>query len=63
MKNLALAALCFLSTFAYANEPMEEVVVRDVRIKIVLARLSDFNEQDPDTKEWHYVEPKENTEA
>ena len=58
MKNLAVVALCFLSTFASANE-IEEVVVKARQVKIVLTKLSENHKQNPITGNWHYVEKKE----
>ena len=58
MKNLAIVALCCLSTFASANE-VEEVVVKARQVKIVLTKLSENHKQNPITGNWHYVEKKE----
>jgi hypothetical protein len=58
MKNLAIIALCLLSSFASANE-IEEVVVKARQIKIVLNwKLGEMHKQNPITKNWHYTEPK-----
>ena len=57
MKQWAVIAFCFLSTFASANE-MEEVVVKARQVRIVLQKLSDNHVQDPKTGNWHYVEVK-----
>ena len=57
MKNLAVVALCFLSTFVSANE-IEEVVVKARRVQIVLVKLSENHVQNPITKNWRYVEEK-----
>ena len=62
MKNLAVIALCFLSTFASANE-IEEVVVKARQVHIVLVKLAENHVQDPKTGEWHYVEVKEDNKA
>lgn len=58
MKNLAVVALCFLSTFASANE-IEEVVVKARQIRVVLVKLAETHEQNPITGNWYYVEKKE----
>jgi hypothetical protein len=58
MKNLAVVALCFLSTFASANE-IEEVVVKARQIRVVLVKLVETHEQNPITGNWYYVEKKE----
>lgn len=58
MKNLAVIALCFFSSFANATD-VEEIVVTARQVKIVLAKLSESHVQDPKTGEWHYVEKKE----
>ena len=57
MKNLAVVALCFLSTFASATE-IEEVVVKTRQVRIVLVKLSENHVQNPITKKWRYVEEK-----
>jgi len=57
MKNLAVVALCFLSTFASANE-IEEVVVKARQIRVVLVKLAETHEQNPITGNWYYVEKK-----
>ena len=57
MKNLAVMALCFLSTFASATE-IEEVVVKARQVRIVLVKLSENHVQNPITKNWRYVEEK-----
>ena len=62
MKNLALVALCFLSTFASANE-MEEVVVKARQVRIVLVKLSENHVQNPITGHWRYVEVKKEVEV
>jgi hypothetical protein len=61
MKNLAVVALCFLSTFASANE-IEEVVVKARQIRVVLVKLVETHEQNPITGNWYYVEKKEEKE-
>jgi hypothetical protein len=58
MKNMALVALCFFSTFATASD-IEEVVVKARRVSIVLEKLAETHVQDPKTGEWHYVEKRE----
>ena len=55
MKHLAIIALCFLSSFASANE-IEEVVVKARQVKIVLIKLSENHKQNPVTGNWYYVE-------
>jgi len=58
MKNLAIVALCFLSTFASAND-IEEVVVKARQVKVIIDwKLSDKHKQDPITGDWHYVEER-----
>ena len=57
MKNLAVIALCFLSTFASATE-IEEVVVKTRQVRIVLVKLSENHVQNPITKNWRFVEEK-----
>ena len=57
MKKLAIAALCFFSSFASAND-VEEVVVIAKKINITIAKLSDNHKQNPITGNWHYVENK-----
>jgi hypothetical protein len=57
MKNLAVIALCFLSTFASADE-VEEVVVKARQIKIVMEKLSETHKQNPITGNWYYVASK-----
>lgn len=58
MKNTAIVALCFLSTFASANE-VEEVVVKARQVRVVLDwKLSEKHKQNPITGDWHYVEEK-----
>jgi hypothetical protein len=59
MKNLAVLALCFVSSFASAKE-IEEVVVSARRVVVVLEKLSENHKQDPKTGDWHYVEQKNN---
>jgi hypothetical protein len=57
MKNLAVIALCFLSTFASADE-VEEVVVKARQVKIVMEKLSETHKQNPITGNWYYVASK-----
>jgi hypothetical protein len=57
MKNLAVIALCFLSSFASAKD-IEEVTVKAKQVKIVLIKLSDIHKQNPITGNWYYVEEK-----
>ena len=58
MKNLAVIALCLLSSFASAKE-IEEVVVKARQIKIVLNwKLGEQHKQNPITGNWYYAEPK-----
>jgi hypothetical protein len=47
MKRYALVVLCFLSSFASAND-----------IELVIAKLSETHKQNPITGNWHYVEKK-----
>ena len=62
MKNMAIVALCFLSTFAGAND-VEEVVVKARQVKIVLDwKLAEKHKQDPVTGNWHYVEQKKESD-
>lgn len=57
MKNMAIIALCLLSSFASANN-VEEVVVKARQIKIVLNwKLGELHKQDPRTGDWHYEAP------
>lgn len=58
MKSWAVIALCFLSTFASANE-VEEIVVKARRVSIILEKLAENHVQNPLTGKWHYVEKKE----
>lgn len=58
MKKLAFVALCFLSSFASAND-VEEVVVKARQVKIVIEwKLSENHKQNPITGSWYYVEEK-----
>lgn len=57
MKRYALVVLCFLSSFASAND-IEEVVVKARQIELVIAKLSETHKQNPITGNWHYVEKK-----
>ena len=58
MKNTAIVALCFLSTFASANE-VEEVVVKARQVRVVLDwKLSEKHKQNPITGDWYYIEEK-----
>ena len=58
MKNLAVVALCFLSSFASANE-IEEVVVKARQVKLVIEwKLAEKHKQNPVTGDWYYVEEK-----
>lgn len=57
MKNLALIAFCFFSSFAVAND-VEEVTVTAMRIKVVLQKLAETHVQNPTTGDWYYVEKK-----
>jgi hypothetical protein len=61
MKNLAILALCLVSSFASANE-IEEVVVKARQVKIVFQKLAENHRQNPITGNWHYVEEKENSD-
>jgi hypothetical protein len=61
MKNLAILALCLVSSFASANE-IEEVVVKARQVKIVFQKLVENHRQNPITGNWHYVEEKENSD-
>jgi len=61
MKNLAILALCLVSSFASANE-IEEVVVKARQVKIVFEKLAENHRQNPITGNWHYVEEKENSD-
>ena len=60
MKNLAVLALCFVSSFASAKD-IEEVKVTALRIKVVMEKLSESHKQNPITGDWHYVEEKKET--
>ena len=57
MKNMALVALCFFSTFATASD-IEEVVVKARHTRIVMIKLAENHVQDPKTGDWHYVEER-----
>jgi hypothetical protein len=58
MKNMAVAAFCFLSSFASANE-IEEVVVKARQVKLVIEwKLAEKHKQNPITGNWYYVEKK-----
>ena len=58
MKNLAIVALCFLSSFASAHD-IEEITVTARRIEIAVQwKLSENHKQNPITGNWHYVEEK-----
>lgn len=57
MKNLAIVALCFFSTFATASD-IEEVVVKARHARIVMIKLAENHVQDPKTGDWHYVEER-----
>ena len=57
MKNLAIVALCFFSTFASASD-IEEVVVKARHVRIVMVKLAETHVQDPKTGDWHYVEER-----
>ena len=61
MKNLAILALCLVSSFASANE-IEEVVVKARQVKIVFQKLAENHRQNPITGNWYYVEEKENSD-
>lgn len=61
MKNLAILALCLVSSFASANE-IEEVVVKTRQVKIVFEKLAENHRQNPITGNWYYVEEKENSD-
>ena len=54
MKQLAVIAMCFLSSVASAKD-IEEVVVKASRIRIVIEHLSKTHKQHPITGNWHYV--------
>lgn len=60
MKNLAIIAFCFFSSFASAHD-IEEVKVTVRRIEIVMQKLSEIHKQDQKTGDWHYVGEKEDT--
>lgn len=62
MKNLAVIALCFFSSFSSAQD-IEEVVVKARQIKIVIAKLSETHKQNPITGSWHYIEEKKKEET
>ena len=57
MKNLAILALCFLSSFASAHD-IEEVKVTARQVKIVMEKISEKHVQNPITGNWRYVEEK-----
>jgi len=62
MKNMAIFALCLISSFASASD-IEEVVVKARHIRIVLHSLADNHKQNPITGNWYYVkEVKEKQE-
>ena len=54
MKNMAIFALCLISSFASASD-MEEVVVKARQIRIVLHHIADNHKQNPITGNWYYV--------
>lgn len=58
MKNMAVLALCLVSSFVSADE-IEEVVVKARQVKIVMEKLSENHRQNPITGNWYYVEKKE----
>lgn len=59
MKNLAVIALCFFSSFATADD-IEEVTVTARRVEIiVMKKLSENHVQNPVTGDWEYIEVKE----
>lgn len=58
MKQLAIAALCFLPVFANATE-IEEVIVKAPKIVIALEKISLNHKQNPITGNWHYVKREE----
>ena len=53
MKKLAIAALCFFSSFAQASD-MEEMVVVARQIRIVLLAINETHRYDVFSKTWHY---------
>ena len=53
MKQLAIAALCFFSSFAQASD-MEEMVVVARQIRIVLLAINETHRYDAFSKTWHY---------
>ena len=57
MKNMAVLALCLVSSFVSADE-IEEVVVKARQVKIVMEKLSENHRQNPVTGNWYYVEKK-----
>ena len=61
MENLAVIALCLLSSFASAKD-IEELVVTAKRIRIVIEHLSTNHKQNPITGNWHYVQVAEKEE-
>lgn len=54
MKNLAVIALCFLSSLATASD-IEEVVVKARKLEIVLIKLAENHKRNPITGNWYYV--------
>lgn len=63
MKKLAIAALCFFSSLASAND-VEEIVIIAKRLEITMIKISETHKQNPITGSWHYVEKKkEKTKA
>lgn len=63
MKNLAIVALCFFSSFTNAHD-IEEVTVTARQLEIVvLQKLADNHKQDPKTGDWYYVEEKKTDKA
>jgi len=57
MKKLAIAALCFFSSLASAND-VEEIVIIAKKLEITMIKISDTHKQNPLTGNWHYVEKK-----
>lgn len=58
MKKLAIAALCFFSSFAQASE-MEEMVVVARQVRIVLLAINETHHYDVFSRSWVYDAAKE----
>lgn len=58
MKKLAIAAICFFSSFAQASD-IEEMVVVARQIRIVLLAINETHHYDAYSKSWIYDAAKE----